>query len=240
MSVITSAIPVEMNRRYTPPMFSVVIPTLNAAADLPRLIASVRGFADEVVVADGGSTDSTRNVALHEGAVVLNVEPGRGQQLAAGAQAAQGEWLLFLHADSRLGQDWQEAVQAFRDDPLSRYWAGYFKLVYDDDSAKARRLERIVAWRSRALGLPYGDQGLLMHRSLYDRAGGFPRIALMEDVALVRTIGRRWLRPLDASVVTSADRYRRSGWWWRSTRNLFCLSLYFLSVPPRFIQKIYG
>jgi len=221
-------------------MLSVVIPTLNAAETLPGLIASVQGVADEVVVADGGSDDDTRNIARRDGAVVIHAERGRGAQLAAGARAAQGDWLLFLHADSGLGRGWEQAVATFISDPLKQYMAGYFRLRFDDESRWARWLERLVRWRCRSLGLPYGDQGLLIHRSLYKRAGGFPGIPIMEDVALARAIGRRWLRPLDAHIVTSAARYRRDGWLRRPLRNLFCLSLYFLGVAPRRIAKIYG
>ncbi|MFN3232438.1 MAG: TIGR04283 family arsenosugar biosynthesis glycosyltransferase [Alphaproteobacteria bacterium] len=221
-------------------MLSVVIPTLNAGERLPPLIAVLREVADEIVVADGGSTDDTRNVAQHEGAVVINAAPGRGRQLAAGAKAAHGDWLLFLHADSTMGQGWQQAVQAQIDDPFGPHWAAYFRLVFDDDSRQARRLERMVAWRSRVLGLPYGDQGLLLHRSLYDRAGGFADIELMEDVALVRAIGRRWLKPLDAAIITSAERFQKAGWWKRSARNLLCLMLYFFKASPRWIKRIYG
>lgn len=221
-------------------MLSVVIPTLNAGPELPALIATLKTVADEVVVCDGGSTDDTRNVALHAGAVVIHTEQGRGTQLAAGAEAARGDWLFFLHADSRLGQSWQTVLRDFLADPLNQYWAAYFSLRFDDDSKWARRLERIVAWRSRRLGLPYGDQGLVINRTLYDQAGGYPPIQIMEDVALVRAVGRRWLRVLDAQIITSAARYRKAGWRRRSLRNLFCLGLYFLGVSPRRIARIYN
>ncbi len=220
-------------------MLSVVIPTLNAAERLPALITTLKSVADEVVVADGGSTDGTRNLAQHEGAVVINSAPGRGGQLAAGAKAAHGDWLMFLHADSTMGQGWQDAVRGLIDDPFGEHWAGYFRLAFDDESHQARRLEQLVAWRSRALGLPYGDQGLLLHRSLYDRVGGYADMELMEDVALVRKIGRRWLKPLDAAIITSAERYRRDGWLRRSSRNMVCLALHFVNAPNRWISKIY-
>ena len=88
--------------------------------------------------------------------------------------------------------------------------------------------------------MPYGDQGLLVHRSLYDEVGGYRPIPLMEDVDLVRRIRKRRLVALDAEIITSAERYRRDGWWRRSARNLFCLALYFCQVPPRLIAKVYG
>jgi hypothetical protein len=101
-------------------------------------------------------------------------------------------------------------------------------------------MERIVSWRSRALGLPYGDQGLVIHRDFYNALGGFQALPLMEDVDLVRRIGKRRLHVLDATATTSAKRYQRTGYTRRAALNLLCLSLYFLRVPPRLIARLYG
>ena len=108
------------------------------------------------------------------------------------------------------------------------------------DPVTGRRLERLVAWRCRALALPYGDQGLLISRALYEAAGGFRPLPLMEDVDLVRRLGRRRLAALPVRAVTSAERWRREGWRRRSARNLACLSLWFLGVPPGAIKRLYG
>ncbi|HEX2943246.1 MAG TPA: glycosyl transferase family 2, partial [Rhodopila sp.] len=105
---------------------------------------------------------------------------------------------------------------------------------------QARRLERLVAWRCRVLGLPYGDQGLLIHRDLVAAVGGIAPIPLMEDVDLVRRLGRRRLVMLPACAVTSAERWEREGYWRRSARNVLCLSLWFAGVPPRLIRRIYA
>ena len=113
-------------------------------------------------------------------------------------------------------------------------------MALDDPKAAARRLEVMVAWRCRVLGLPYGDQGLLISRAFHDRLGGFSDQPLMEDVALVRRIGRARLRFFETAALTSAARYRRAGYAWRSARNLGCLALYFLGVPPRWIVPLYG
>jgi rSAM/selenodomain-associated transferase 2 len=221
---------------------SVIIPTLNAAEDLPATLAALAGstLVGEMVVADGGSSDATVVIAGATGARVVHGERGRGPQLAAGAAAASGDWLLFLHADCRLAPGWEEAVAAFlaAPDPGSR--AGYFGFALDDPSPPARRLERIVAWRCRALGLPFGDQGLLIARSLYRAVGGFAPVPLMEDVDLARRIGRHRLALLDARAVSSARRYRSGGYLRRPLRNLFCLSLYFAGVPPSRIARLYG
>ena len=222
-------------------MLSVVIPTLNAAATLPAVLASLqdgRALLAEVVVADGGSTDGTPEVARAGGAVTLRTRRGRGSQLAAGAAAARGEWLLFLHADTTLEPGWADETRHFVTAESGS--AAAFRFALEDQSAEARRLERVVDWRSRVLALPYGDQGLLISRRLYDEVGGFCPLPLMEDVDLARRLGRRRLRMLRARAFTSAERYRREGWLLRPARNLACLSLYFLGVPPATIARLYG
>jgi rSAM/selenodomain-associated transferase 2 len=223
-------------------MLSAILPALNAAADLPPVLGALRGAAviGEIIVADGGSTDATVGVAERGGARVVAAPRGRGSQMAAGAAAASGDWLLFLHADCRPAEGWEEAVGAFIAEPGAAGRAGYFGFATDDPSAAARRLERIVAWRCRALALPYGDQGLLIARSLYDSVGGFAAIPLMEDVDLSRRLGRRRLAPIPVALYSSGRRYRAEGYVRRPLRNLLCLSLYFAGVPPRRIVRLYG
>jgi rSAM/selenodomain-associated transferase 2 len=216
---------------------SVVIPTLNAAATLGATLAAISPV-HEVVVADGGSTDSTAELARNAGARVIRAPKGRGPQLAAGIAAATGEWLLLLHADTRLTPDWHlEAATHMRDNVDK---AAYFRFVLDSADPMARRLERLVRWRCRMLALPYGDQGLLIHRDTLCRAGGMRPLPLMEDVDLIRRLGRRRLIGLTAAAVTSAGKWERDGWYRRSSRNLLCLSLWFAGVPAGRIARIYG
>ncbi len=219
----------------------MVIPTLDAAGDLPATLAALAGapVIREIVVADGGSADDTVAIASAAGARIVTAPRGRGTQLAAGAAAACADWLLFLHADCRPAPGWQRAVEAFVAAPGAPGRAGYFAFALDDPSRAARRLERIVAWRCRALALPYGDQGLLIARALYDGVGGFAALALMEDVDLARRLGRRRLAPLAAPIYASARRYREGGYIRRPLRNLICLSLYFMGVPARHIARLY-
>ena len=219
-----------------------MIPTLNAAIELPATLAALthRTVIRQIVVVDGGSRDATVRIARDAGAEIITAERGRGQQLAAGAAAASGAWLLFLHADCRLEPGWEQAVTSFVAAPDAPARAGYFALALDDPSPAARRLERIVAWRCRFLALPYGDQGLLIARTLFDAVGGFAAIPLMEDVDLVRRLGRRRLAALPAIACVSARRYRQGGYVRRPLRNLACLSLYFAGVPPRQIAQLYG
>jgi rSAM/selenodomain-associated transferase 2 len=221
---------------------SIVIPTLNAAEFLPgTLVAAANSeIVREIIVADGGSHDETVAIAQQAGAAVITAPRGRGSQLAAGAGAAGGPWVLFLHADCRLQPGWTDAIVAFVSRPYATSYAGYFALRLDDEAWAARFLERVVTWRSQLLGLPYGDQGLLIPRTLYEAVGGFAPLPLMEDVDLVRRLGRRRLRPLDGAVTASARRYQRDGYLRRPLRNLLCLGLYFIGVPPRHIVRLYG
>ena len=227
------------------PILSVIVPVLGAAATLPATLASLEvaradGLLLEVLVVDGGSGDGTVEIAEHGGARVLAAPRGRGAQLAAGGAAAAGDWLLFLHADTRLAPGWVAAARAFMARPDSEQRAAAFRLALDDADPRARRVERLADWRGRALGLPYGDQGLLIARDFYRALGGYRPLPLMEDVALARRIGRRRMVILDAEAVTSAARYREGGWWLRPLRNLVLLGLYFLGVPPRLLHRLYG
>lgn len=218
-----------------------MIPALNAAESLPATLAALRlAQVAEIVLADGGSSDDTIAIARSAGVRVVSAPQGRGIQLAAGANAATGAWLLFLHADCIPEAGWNEAVAAFTALPSADNLAGYFDFALEDADPAARRLEWIVAWRCRVLGLPYGDQGLLISRKLYNAIGGFVPLPLMEDVDLVRRLGRHRLARLGVRCVASARRYRQGGYWRRPLRNLFCLSLYFAGVAPERIARIYG
>ncbi|GLK55613.1 rSAM/selenodomain-associated transferase 2 [Methylopila capsulata] len=221
---------------------SVVIPALNAERELPATLACLeeaRHAIAEIVVSDGGSSDGARDVAKAVGCRVIVGSRGRGSQLRRGAELATGEWLLFLHADTRLDAGWSAAAGRFAIDAGDNR-AAAFAFALDDDAPAARRLERMVRWRGRLLALPYGDQGLLISRALYDRLGGYADAPLMEDVDLVRRIGRRRLTILPVRAVTSAARYRRDGYLRRMVRNALCLTLYLGGVSPARIARLYG
>ncbi len=215
-------------------MLSVVIPALNAGAHLRECIKSVSD-ADEVIVVDGGSRDDTIAIAEEAGARLIFAPKGRGVQLRAGGEAARGDWLLFLHADTRLAGGWREAAEPQMAKPFR---PACFRLRLDDPAWQARMIERGVSLRVKMLGLSYGDQGLLVSRTLYDNVGGFRPLPLMEDVDLVRRIGR--VRMLKVDAITSAERWRRDGWFRRSGRNLACLGLYYAGVPTERISRFYG
>jgi rSAM/selenodomain-associated transferase 2 len=223
---------------------SIVIPALDAAADLPATLAALdegraAGLIEEVIVTDGGSGDATARIAEEAGARVVAAPKGRGTQLMAGGWQASSDWLLFLHADSRLGPGWSVTVREFMEASENAVRAGFFRLAFDEDGPAARRVARLANWRARRLGLPYGDQGLLIGRDFHDILGGFRPLVLMEDVDMVRRIGRRRLVQLDVEITTSATRYREGGWWAVPARNLCLLSAYLLGARPETLARLY-
>lgn len=222
-------------------MLSIVIPTLNCRDELARTLDALdlRPPEWEIVVSDGGSTDGTRELAEAAGMRVATGTRGRGRQLAAGAHAARSPWLLFWHADTHPQPGWTGIAQNFMEDPRNRFRAGYMRLILNDPSAPARRVEALANWRAETFGLPYGDQGLLISAEYYDHLGGYKPLELMEDVDLVRRIGRKRLVELPTAAVTSAVRYRRDGWWARPLKNLLCLTLHFAGFPSSTIARIY-
>ena len=220
-------------------MITVVIPTLEAAGTLARCLAALDGVA-RIIVADGGSSDDTVRLATGLGATCIQAPTGRGPQLIAGAALAQTQWLLFLHADTVLDPGWHDEAASFIADPANAGRAATFTFALDDRSRGARWLEAGVGARARWLGLPYGDQGLLIDRCFYDGLGGYKPIAIMEDVDIIRRIGRGRLTVLPARAVTSAVRWQRDGFIARSSRNLACLALYYAGLPPHRIKRLYG
>ena len=222
------------------PRLSIVIPALNAARSLPDVLAALSDWPAEIIVVDGGSEDDTVATAEAAGATVLSAPRGRGPQMAAGAERALSDALFFLHADTVPSPAARDQALAFIGAPENRERAAAFRYQVDLPGRRARLLERLVAWRSSVLGLPYGDQGLLIGRGFYQQLGGFRPLSIMEDVDLVRRIGRRRLVMLDVALETSGIRHARHGIAVRSVRNLACLALYFLGVPPRALVWLYG
>jgi rSAM/selenodomain-associated transferase 2 len=228
-------------------MISVVIPTLNAestlAATLGALVpAAIDGLVREVIVVDGGSRDSTVNIADATGADIISAPASRGGQLGAGASAARFPWLLFLHADTVLAPGWDAEAIAFIRDIESRRMpdsAGVFRFRLNERGFKAKALEASVRARCALLAMPYGDQGLLISRKLLDQIGGYRDLPIMEDVDLAHRLGRRRIKFFESSAVTSAERYRRDGYLARSMRNQLCLALFGAGLPASKIVRIY-
>ncbi|MFW8594604.1 TIGR04283 family arsenosugar biosynthesis glycosyltransferase [Cribrihabitans neustonicus] len=223
-----------------PAPLSIVIPTLNAEEELPACLTALMeglsaGLIRELILSDGGSGDATRQIAAEAGAQWLKGAPSRGGQLRRGCAAAQGEWLLILHADTQLEAGWAAAVTKHLQDGQGR--PAYFRLRFRARGAGAAWIAGWANLRARLFGLPYGDQGLLVRRQDYDAAGGFPDQPLMEDVALVRRLPR--LTCLPAAALTSAARYEQQGWLRRGGRNLLTLVRYILGADPETLARAY-
>ena len=193
----------------------MVVPVLNEARHLPFLLADLQRWPDalQIVVVDGGSTDKTIQVAHQGGAqVVQSPVQGRGQQLQRGLQLSQHSWLMVLHADSRLSQHWVDHVQRVLSMARGRQQAWAFDFRVDQRRPMLKLLEWCVALRSRWGQMPYGDQGLLIHRSLYERIGGYRPLALMEDLDIIERLRRvSRIGCLGCALTTSARRWTRRG-----------------------------
>jgi glycosyltransferase involved in cell wall biosynthesis len=192
--------------RHSGRMISVVIPTLNAQASLPRcfdslIAATVRGVVREVIVSDGGSTDDTPAIADAAGARFKKGGKSRASQLAAGAEAARRDWLLFLHPETALEPGWEVEAEAFLDRAtLETKCAAVFRFGLDEFDRVSRWSETAAALRWWLFRRPHGDQGLLIPKRFYKQLGGY-RDGTREDVDLVRRIGARRLVLLRARAM---------------------------------------
>ena len=188
---------------------SVVIPTLNEADRLGPLLGTLQGEPGlkEIIVVDGGSTDGTPSIAERLGTRLIMSERGRGHQLRAGAAAATGEFLLFLHADSVFPQGGLAAIGEILD-RNPHVPGGNFRVVFDGDTRFARGLTVFYAW-IRCFALYYGDSGIFVRRAVYAALGGFRPMALMEDYEFVRRLERAGptCRIEDPPLITSSRKF---------------------------------
>jgi len=217
-------------------VISVVIPTFNAEDHLVRTLSAlvpgvVEGLIKEVIIVDGGSEDSTLEIADSTGCEIVRTDQARGLQLWQGCRAARGDWLMILHSDAQLGEGWLDAVRwHMKHYPLR---AAYFELKFDDPSTLSKVWAQAVALRARWLAIPSGDHGLLLSKPLYDTVGGYKDQAAFEDVALAMALGRARLRPLAATLTTGAGRFHFKGWRVALVMRLMRFGLYLLGVPPK-------
>ncbi len=218
---------------------SVIIPTLNEERDIEGCIRSAIAGAPsgsvEIIVADGGSVDNTIRRARMTGASVMSVASdlvtGRGAQMDAASAVATGDVFIFLHADSRLPGSWFDDIRECLKD--KRTVAGGFTFSVDSAGPWYRVMERGVGFRSRTCGLIYGDQAIFARREAFERAGGYRKLPLMEDVDCVNRLKRLGkLRVLDEKVLTSARRWERGGIVITTLKNWIFLLLYFMGVSP--------
>ncbi|MXW71674.1 MAG: glycosyltransferase [Acidobacteria bacterium] len=218
-------------------MISVVIPTLDSALSVGAAIRSAPPGA-EVVVVDGGSRDRTTDEAERAGARIESAPRGRAVQMNAGARAATGEMLVFLHADCRLPEEAAEQIRRV----LARTGVagGWFPQRIDGAGILFRLGARGSNRRARLLGLPYGDQAIFTRREVFLAAGGFPDDPIMEDAGLARRLRRLGrLEPAESAVVTGTDHWRRLGPLLTALLDYLTLAAWLAGVPPKWIAKVY-
>lgn len=219
-------------------MLSIIIPVYNEAhfiEDALRSLQPLRQLGVELIVVDGGSVDSSCSLAEAYVDKLLHAEKGRARQMNAGADNASGEMLLFLHIDTRLPDpnSWYKQLQG------QTGW-GFFKVRLSGAQYPFRLIESLMNLRSRLTGIATGDQCLFVDRNLFFKAGKFPEIPLMEDVAMSKRL-KRWQRPACQAevVITSSRRWQQNGIIKTIVEMWLLRFLYFIGVTPQSLVKIY-
>ncbi|MEH1773878.1 TIGR04283 family arsenosugar biosynthesis glycosyltransferase [Nostoc sp.] len=218
---------------------SIIIPAINEAKNIKEAIATTQQSINvEVIVVDGGSSDDTVAIAQSLNVKVISSSPGRAVQMNAGAVAASGEILLFLHADTRLPTGFDEMICTALQQP--GIVAGAFKLRIDASLLSLRWVEWGVNVRSHFYQMPYGDQAIFLTKEVFQQIGGFPELPIMEDFELMRrlkSIGRVVIIP--TPVVTSARRWLQKGVLKTTLLNQLVIIAYLFGVSPEQIRSWY-
>ncbi len=222
-------------------MISVVIPVLNEGQTVKKCIESVKaeGADCEIIVVDGGSSDNTlEEVKLFPDVMLVRTGKGRGRQLNAGAAAAQGEILLFLHSDTIIEEGWSMAVaSACKKDGIA---GGAFTFTVDYPGRRYRLTDYWVKLRCRLFSLPYGDQGFFVKREIFDKLKGYRDIPVMEDVDIVermKNFGR--ITVLEKKAYVNARKWIKEGWFRTAARNQVIMLMYRFGVDPHHLARIY-
>lgn len=222
-----------------PRFVSYIIPTLNEAANLSATLSRVdeQSGNKEVIVVDGGSTDSTIEIAQQYGCVVLQSSPGRGIQMNCGANSARGDILFFLHGDTLLPKNASKEVESILENPKTI--AGSFQLSFDNSSRLLRLYSKCSSINNAYF--TYGDQGLYLRRGTFDDLGGFKAYPFLEDIEFqlrLRRLGRFYKSK--QSVETSARRFERNGIIKQQLLNLAIIAAYRLGFSPNQLKRFYS
>lgn len=233
------------NHNSSTEKISIIIPVLNEVGTIKETLASTYPSTNvEAIAVDGGSTDGTVRLVQSLGVKVLSAPAGRACQMNAGAMAATGEILLFLHADTRLPPGFdrmvrtalQPSMQGDRQAPV----AGAFALQIDAALRRLRLIEWGVNWRTRFLQMPYGDQAIFLKAETFHQMGGFPELPIMEDFELIRRLKRTGrIALIPTPVVTSARRWLKKGVCQTTLINQMVILAYLLNVPPKQLVRWY-
>jgi len=200
---------------------SIIIPTINEANNLPLLLSDLSSIQKEgeIIIVDCGSEDKTIDIAnLYGAKVFISKERNRGLQLDIGAKNSKGEWLIFLHADTRLTHDWFKKINSFLKGKKNIIY--YFEFKINHKKIIYRVLEILVNIRSKFFKQPYGDQGLIIHRTIYFKNNGFRNIPLMEDFDFLRRLNNKnILKQLNLPIFTSSRKWEGTSIFLQALRN---------------------
>ena len=200
---------------------SIIIPTINEASNLPLLLSDLSSIQKkgEIIIIDCGSEDKTIDIANIYGAkVCISKEKNRGLQLDIGAKNSKGDWLIFLHADTRLTSDWFRKINSVLKG--NKNYIYYFKFKINHKKIIFRVLEILVNFRSKFFKQPYGDQGLIIHKTNYFKNNGFRKIPIMEDVDFLRRLkNKRDLKQLNLPIFTSSRKWERTNIFLQALKN---------------------
>jgi rSAM/selenodomain-associated transferase 2 len=234
------------------PRLSIIIPVYRESSLISETLHAILdlkiSIPFEIIVSDGESPPSTlarlaAGKTIHSCHQIKGISSprGRGVQLNAGAKAAGGSLLFFLHADTRIDQKGMDLMIGACQNHGTPFFWGAFDLRIDSKKKVFRMIEKIASVRSRITKLPYGDQGIFMSRQLFEEIRGFPDVPLMEDVGIMKKIKRKAIPPvfLPHTICTSARRWENQGILFTTLRNWLLICLYLLGVPPRVLTKYY-
>lgn len=218
---------------------SIIIPTLNEAKTLGRLLIFLKNYPEvEIIAADGGSIDETLSIAKYYGITVIKSHKGRGRQLNRGARAAANDTLLFLHSDTLPPPDFPDQIINCLSVPDTS--GGAFRLKIEAPGIGYRIIEKGANIRAAAFQMPYGDQAIFVRKDLFLKAGGFPHQTILEDVAFIRQLKQYGkIRLASSAVKTSARRWQRLGLFRTTLLNQVILTGYFFKVYPERLARLY-
>ncbi len=229
-----------MNNKIT---LSIIIPTLNEADRLPLLLADISVLKSnvEVLIIDGGSKDVTMEIAKLSGAKAINFNrANRGAQLNYGASISKGEWILFLHADSRLPNEWTNFLKPIIQNPIEENNAWYFDFKLSEKGFLNRCMEFLVNIRSIWLQRPYGDQGLLIRKDLYNSIGGYKDLHIMEDLEFIERVSKTIrLKRIGTYIYTNYRQWKKHGVINQAWTNLLLRNAWRRGVKAEILSKKY-
>tara|TARA_B100000700_G_C14997661_1_gene834699 strand:+ start:668 stop:1393 length:726 start_codon:yes stop_codon:yes gene_type:complete len=222
---------------------SIIIPTFNEALNLPLLLSDLKTCDREIeiIISDSRSTDQTELISkLYGTTFINNEERNRGLQLGEGAKISTGQWLLFIHADSRLNKDWFKRVQEIIDKDYSKECIYYFNFKVEGFGLLMRLMELYVFIRSKYLKTPYGDQGLLINNKTYMKNKGFNQMEIMEDLDFIQRLSNKVsIRSLKIPIYINGRKWKGENMIHKSFENYFLRRAWKRGKEPKFIYKKY-